>query len=64
MMEVSTSFLYSSSSSGHHCSSEAEFALEGTRIEKALWLSHSELQCMSSCWSQASVALIVCKEEP
>lgn len=36
MMEVSTSFLYSSSPSGHHCSSEAEFALEGTRIEKAL----------------------------
>lgn len=51
MMEVSASFLDFFSPSGHHCSSEAEFALEGTRIEKALWVSHSEPQCMSSCWS-------------
>ena len=37
MMEVRASFLYSFSPSGRHCSSEAEFALAGTRIEKALW---------------------------
>lgn len=39
------------SPSGHHCSSEAEFALGGTRIEKALWVSHSEPQCVRSCRS-------------
>lgn len=62
MMEVSASFLDFLSPSGHYCSSEAEFALEGTRIEKALWVSHSEPQCVSSCRSLASVALIVCEE--
>lgn len=34
MTAVSTSFLYSFSPSGHHCSSEAEFALEGPELRR------------------------------
>lgn len=49
VMEGSPSFLRCFSPCGHHCSSKDEFALEGTRIERVLWVSHAEPRCVSPC---------------
>ena len=63
-MEGSPSFLLCFSPCGHHCSSKDEFALEGTRIERVLWVGHTEPRCVSPCRSLAGIALTVCREEP
>lgn len=64
VMEASPFFICCFPLSEHHCSSDDEFGFHRTRTEKALWESYSEPRYVSPCWSQAGVALTVCKEEP